>query len=110
MVVAATSVGELQKEHCVGDGDLRGVRRSYERGICTTSPPLNLDSVPLDALVAGCGLGGMLGAFSGLNTGIPYIQKHVKGPKWLPFVIGIPPLLAFSAASAAFGGMPSNFE
>nr|GEW19096.1 GTP-binding protein like [Tanacetum cinerariifolium] len=30
--------------------------------------------------------------------------KHVKGAKWLPFVIGIPPLLMFSAGSAAFGG------
>ncbi|PWA46223.1 hypothetical protein CTI12_AA510220 [Artemisia annua] len=54
--------------------------------------------------VAGCGLGGMLGAFYGLNTGMPYLQKHVKGPKWLPFVIGIPPLLMFSAGSAALGG------
>ncbi|KAI3798348.1 hypothetical protein L1987_33619 [Smallanthus sonchifolius] len=54
--------------------------------------------------VAGCGLGGMLSAFYGLNTGMPYLQKHIKGPKWLPFVIGIPPLLMFSAASAAAGG------
>ncbi|KAJ0463869.1 hypothetical protein HanHA300_Chr14g0520571 [Helianthus annuus] len=67
----------------------------------------------------------MLSAFYGLNTGIllhliksiqtdynmslfipgmPYLQKHIKGPKWLPFVIGIPPLLMFSAASAAVGG------
>ncbi|XP_076918201.1 uncharacterized protein LOC143578523 [Bidens hawaiensis] len=46
----------------------------------------------------------MLSAFYGLNTGMPYLQKHIKGPKWLPFVIGIPPLLMFSAASAAAGG------
>ncbi|KAA8516969.1 hypothetical protein F0562_017213 [Nyssa sinensis] len=54
--------------------------------------------------VAGSGIGGMLSAIHGLNTGIPYIQKHVKGPKWLPFLIGLPPLLMFSAGSAAFGG------
>ncbi|KAK3004246.1 hypothetical protein RJ639_018981 [Escallonia herrerae] len=54
--------------------------------------------------VAGSGIGGMLSAIHGFNTGIPYAQKHVKGPKWLPFVIGLPPLLMFSAASAAFGG------
>ncbi|XP_073034417.1 uncharacterized protein [Primulina eburnea] len=54
--------------------------------------------------VAGSGLGGMLSAVHGFNTGIPYVQKHVKGPKWLPFIIGLPPLLMFSAASAAFGG------
>ncbi|XP_011075089.1 uncharacterized protein LOC105159655 isoform X1 [Sesamum indicum] len=53
---------------------------------------------------AGSGIGGMLSAVHGFNTGIPYVQKHVKGPKWLPFVIGLPPLLMFSAASAAFGG------
>ncbi|CAK9169943.1 unnamed protein product [Ilex paraguariensis] len=54
--------------------------------------------------VAGSGIGGMLSAIHGFNTGIPYVQKHVKGPKWLPFLIGLPPLLMFSAASAAFGG------
>ncbi|GFQ04357.1 hypothetical protein PHJA_002579600 [Phtheirospermum japonicum] len=54
--------------------------------------------------VAGSGIGGMLSAVHGFNTGIPYVQQKVKGPKWLPFVIGIPSLLMFSAASAAFGG------
>ncbi|GAB4843753.1 hypothetical protein Ancab_013718 [Ancistrocladus abbreviatus] len=53
--------------------------------------------------VAGTGIGAMLGAVHGLNTGIPYVQKHVRGPKWLPFLV-LPPLLLFSAASAAFGG------
>ncbi|XP_051138966.1 uncharacterized protein LOC127256805 isoform X1 [Andrographis paniculata] len=54
--------------------------------------------------VAGTGIGGMLSAVHGFNTGIPYVQKHVKGPKWLPFAIGLPALLMFSSASAAFGG------
>ncbi|KAL1814223.1 hypothetical protein DCAR_0626643 [Daucus carota subsp. sativus] len=54
--------------------------------------------------VAGCGIGGMLSAIHGFNTGIPFVQKHVKGPKWLPFIIGVPPLLICSAASAVFGG------
>ncbi|KAG6410997.1 hypothetical protein SASPL_129070 [Salvia splendens] len=53
--------------------------------------------------VAGYGIGGLLSAIHGFNTGIPYIQNRVKGPKWLPFVIGLPPLLMYSAASAAFG-------
>ncbi|VFQ66202.1 unnamed protein product [Cuscuta campestris] len=55
-------------------------------------------------VVAGSVMGGMLSTVYGLNTGIPFVQKCVKGPKWLPFVIGVPPLLMFSAASAAFGG------
>ncbi|XP_022882601.1 uncharacterized protein LOC111399491 isoform X3 [Olea europaea var. sylvestris] len=54
--------------------------------------------------VVGSGLGGMLSAVHAFNTGIPYVQKHVKGPKWLPFLIGLPPLLMLSTASAAFGG------
>ncbi|GMH18741.1 hypothetical protein Nepgr_020582 [Nepenthes gracilis] len=54
--------------------------------------------------VAGTGLGAMLSVIHGFNTGIPYVQKHVKGPKWLPFVVGLPPLLMFSAAIAACGG------
>ncbi|KAJ6804838.1 uncharacterized protein M6B38_185015 [Iris pallida] len=45
----------------------------------------------------------MLSAVHGFNTGFPYVQKHVKGPKWLQFVVGIPPLLLFSGASAALG-------
>ncbi|CAH9098883.1 unnamed protein product [Cuscuta epithymum] len=54
--------------------------------------------------VAGTVIGGMLSTVYGLNTGIPFVQRRVKGPKWFPFIIGVPPLLMFSAASAAFGG------
>ncbi|KAJ4705529.1 Transmembrane protein [Melia azedarach] len=54
--------------------------------------------------VAGSGIGGMLSAVHGFNTGIPFLQNRLKGPKWLPFVTGIPLLLMFSGASAAFGG------
>ncbi|KNA21443.1 hypothetical protein SOVF_043180 isoform B [Spinacia oleracea] len=54
--------------------------------------------------VAGTGMGAMLSATHAFNTGIPFVQKHVKGPKWLQFVVGLPPLLISSAACAAFGG------
>ncbi|KAI5671657.1 hypothetical protein M9H77_12021 [Catharanthus roseus] len=53
---------------------------------------------------AGSGIGGLLTAIHGFNSGIPYVQKHVKGPKWLRFVVGIPPFLTYSTAGAAFGG------
>ncbi|KAH6778916.1 transmembrane protein [Perilla frutescens var. hirtella] len=56
------------------------------------------------ATVVGSGIGGMLSAVHGFNTGFPYFQNRVNGPKWLPFVIGLPSLLMYSAASAAFGG------
>ncbi|GMP37164.1 hypothetical protein CsSME_00008976 [Camellia sinensis var. sinensis] len=48
-----------------------------------------ITSVLHDATAAGSGIGGMLSAIHGFNTGIPYFQKHVKGPKWLPFLIGV---------------------
>ncbi|XP_074320761.1 uncharacterized protein LOC141657427 [Silene latifolia] len=57
--------------------------------------------------VAGTGLGAVLSAIYGFNTGIPFVQKHVKGPKWLPFAVGLPALLISSAACAAFGGYAS---
>ncbi|WOL04130.1 hypothetical protein Cni_G12851 [Canna indica] len=53
--------------------------------------------------VAGCGAGAMLSVVHGINTGIPFVQKHVKGPKWLQFLIGAPSLLLYSGASAALG-------
>ncbi|KAI9121913.1 hypothetical protein K1719_006602 [Acacia pycnantha] len=53
---------------------------------------------------AGSGMDGMLSAVHGFNTGIPYLQNRLKGPKWLPFQVGLPPLLIYSGASAAFGG------
>ena len=62
-----------------------------------------LTGVP-DNVVAGSGIGGLLSAVHSFNTGIPYLQNRLKGPKWLPFVVGLPPLLIFSGASAAFGG------
>ncbi|XP_048441534.1 uncharacterized protein LOC103927415 [Pyrus x bretschneideri] len=70
-----------------------------DKGECTITPVLH------DATaVAGSGIGGMLSAIHSFNTGIPYLQNQLKGPKWLPFLIGLPPLLLFSGASAAFGG------
>ncbi|KAM2403278.1 hypothetical protein FF1_030758 [Malus domestica] len=39
--------------------------------------------------VAGSGIGGMLSAIHSFNTGIPYVQKRLKGPKWLHFLVGV---------------------
>ncbi|KAK3227163.1 hypothetical protein Dsin_007025 [Dipteronia sinensis] len=51
----------------------------------------------------------MLGAIHGFNTEIRLPQNHLKGPKWLPFITGIPLLLMFSGASAAFGGCTDTY-
>ncbi|KAG8646897.1 hypothetical protein MANES_09G039000v8, partial [Manihot esculenta] len=53
--------------------------------------------------VAGSGIAGMLSAVHGFNIGIPFLQNRLKGPKWMPFVVGLPPLLVVSSVSAAFG-------
>ncbi|PIN07807.1 hypothetical protein CDL12_19626 [Handroanthus impetiginosus] len=38
--------------------------------------------------VAVSGVGAMLSAVHGFNTGIPYVQQYLKGTKWFPLVIG----------------------
>ncbi|XP_020264370.1 uncharacterized protein LOC109840220 [Asparagus officinalis] len=53
--------------------------------------------------VAGSGIGALLSAVHGFNTGIPLVQKHVKGPKWMQIATGVPPLVLFSGVGAAFG-------
>lgn len=63
-----------------------------------------INSVLHDAtFVAGSGAGVMLSAVHGMNIGIPFVEKHVKGPKWLHFLFVIPPLLLYSGASASLG-------
>ncbi|XP_026455348.1 uncharacterized protein LOC113356435 [Papaver somniferum] len=54
--------------------------------------------------VAGSGAAALFSGIQSYNLGIPFIQKHVKGPKWLPFAIGIPSSLLISATSATLAG------
>uniref|UniRef100_A0A6N2MQJ9 Uncharacterized protein n=1 Tax=Salix viminalis TaxID=40686 RepID=A0A6N2MQJ9_SALVM len=49
--------------------------------------------------VAGSGIGGLLSAVHGFNTGIPFLQNRLKGPKWLPFLVGVHPFELQNAAS-----------
>ncbi|KAL9319284.1 hypothetical protein ACSQ67_015801 [Phaseolus vulgaris] len=86
-----------------------------ERGEWTITPVLHDATAVVSSSLpnwvrfeAGSGIGGMLSAVHSLNTGLPYLQKGLKGPKWLPFVVGIPPLLIFSGLSAAFGGSSND--
>ncbi|OMO68856.1 hypothetical protein COLO4_29373 [Corchorus olitorius] len=77
---------------------LQGVAQVQCTFACT-----NREKKRVLGIYAGTGIGAMLSAVHGFNTGIPFLQNHIKGPKWLPFVTGIPMLLMFSGASAAFG-------
>ncbi|KAF5737366.1 hypothetical protein HS088_TW13G00245 [Tripterygium wilfordii] len=79
-----------------------GTREAYEQklrsgDLChdpTMSPGLGSPRCPrclslLDPNSAVCGFGGMLSAMRGMNTGIPFLRTRLKGPKWLPFVVGV---------------------
>eukprot|EP00252_Welwitschia_mirabilis_P002163 TRINITY_DN12076_c0_g1_i2.p1 TRINITY_DN12076_c0_g1~~TRINITY_DN12076_c0_g1_i2.p1 ORF type:complete len:163 (+),score=31.55 TRINITY_DN12076_c0_g1_i2:170-658(+) len=48
--------------------------------------------------------GGTISAFQGFNKVMPLVQSRFRGPMWLHFIIGIPPVMLWSLAWAAFGG------
>nr|XP_043627973.1 uncharacterized protein LOC122599510 [Erigeron canadensis] len=43
-------------------------------------------------------------AFYGFNLVMPVVQRRVKGPMWLHFLIGAQPVLEFSSACAGLAG------
>ncbi|KAL2632812.1 hypothetical protein R1flu_004291 [Riccia fluitans] len=54
--------------------------------------------------VVGTAVGGSTSAFYGFNTLMPPVHKHVKGPLWLQFLVGLPPVMLFSVACAGLAG------
>lgn len=52
----------------------------------------------------GTAVGGSASAFNGFNYGMPYVQRLVKGPMWLQFLIGAPPIMLLSATCAGLAG------
>ncbi|XP_059647292.1 uncharacterized protein LOC132293718 [Cornus florida] len=65
-----------------------------------TVPPLIRDSFSM----IGSAVGGTTSAFYGFNRVMPIVQKSVKGPMWLHFLIGAPPVIVFSSACAGLAG------
>ncbi|KAI4381628.1 hypothetical protein MLD38_007686 [Melastoma candidum] len=63
-------------------------------------PPLMRDSFSM----IGSGLGGTASAFYGFNHVMPVVRKWVKGPMWLHFLIGAPPVIVFSSTCAGLTG------
>ncbi|KAL9251802.1 hypothetical protein AKJ16_DCAP05178 [Drosera capensis] len=63
-------------------------------------PPLIRDSFSM----IGSAVGGTTSAFYGFNFVMPTVRKWVKGPMWLHFLVGAPPVLVFSAACAGLAG------
>ncbi|EEF36941.1 uncharacterized protein LOC8276531 [Ricinus communis] len=65
-----------------------------------TVPPLIRDSFSM----IGSAVGGTASAFYGFNHVMPVVRKWVKGPMWLHFFIGAPPVIVFSSACAGLVG------
>ncbi|XP_074269982.1 uncharacterized protein LOC141592973 isoform X2 [Silene latifolia] len=58
----------------------------------------------LNLVQIGSAVGGTASAFYGYNFVMPKVQKWVKGPMWLQFFIGGPPVILFSSACAGLAG------
>ncbi|XP_047341081.1 uncharacterized protein LOC124944780, partial [Impatiens glandulifera] len=54
-------------------------------------------------------VGGITSAFYAFNHVMPIVQRRVKGPMWLQYFIGAPPVivLASTCAGLAGGAVPS---
>lgn len=65
-----------------------------------TVPPFIRDSFSM----IGSAVGGTASAFYGFNHVMPVVQRRIKGPMWLHFMIGAPPVIVFSSACAGLAG------
>ncbi|KAF8724146.1 hypothetical protein HU200_021162 [Digitaria exilis] len=52
----------------------------------------------------GSAVGGIAGAFYGFNHTMPVVQRCIKGPMWMHFLVGAPPVIVFSSACAGLAG------
>lgn len=65
-----------------------------------TVAPLVRDSFSM----IGSAVGGTTSAFYGFNKVMPIVQRSIKGPMWLHFLIGAPPVIVFSSGCAGLAG------
>ncbi|XP_027180322.1 uncharacterized protein LOC113779081 isoform X2 [Coffea eugenioides] len=65
-----------------------------------TVPPLIRDSFSM----IGSAVGGTASAFYGFNYVMPIVQRRIKGPMLLHFLVGAPPVIVFSSACAGLAG------
>ncbi|GAB4831109.1 hypothetical protein Ancab_005120 [Ancistrocladus abbreviatus] len=93
--MANSRVGtSLRCPHCAGP-----LSKDMETSRWTV-PPLIRDSFSM----IGSAVGGTTSAFYGFNYVMPAVRKWVKGPMWLHFLIGAPPVIIFSSACAGLAG------
>ncbi|KAL1557532.1 hypothetical protein AAHA92_08096 [Salvia divinorum] len=52
----------------------------------------------------GTAVGGIAGAVYGFNYTMPVVRRRIKGPMWLQFFVGGPPVIIFSSGCAGLAG------
>ncbi|KAF5477433.1 hypothetical protein F2P56_004073 [Juglans regia] len=87
-------VSNMRCHHCAGP-----LSKEMETSQWTV-PPLIRDSFSM----IGSAVGGTTSAFYGFNHVMPIVRRCVKGPMWLHFLIGAPPVIVFSSACAGLSG------
>ncbi|KAM3349005.1 hypothetical protein ACQJBY_022276 [Aegilops geniculata] len=104
---------ELPKRchHCAGP-----LSKDMETSSWTVTP-LVRDSFSMVCSIAfycspvqiGSAVGGTAGAFYAFNHAMPVVRRYIKGPMWMHFLVGAPPVVVFSSACAglAAGTIPA---
>ncbi|PUZ56060.1 hypothetical protein GQ55_5G265200 [Panicum hallii var. hallii] len=59
---------------------------------------------PLSKDMISSAVGGIAGAFYGFNHTMPVVRRYIKGPMWMHFLVGSPPVIVFSSACARLAG------
>ncbi|ESQ49682.1 hypothetical protein EUTSA_v10021750mg [Eutrema salsugineum] len=80
--------------HCAGP-----LTKNLETNEWTVAPFIR-DSFSM----IGSAVGGTSSAFIGFNHVMPVVRKWVKGPMWLHFLVGAPPVIVVSSACAGLAG------
>ncbi|MCD9645849.1 hypothetical protein HAX54_035148 [Datura stramonium] len=89
-----TCYSSMRCPHCAGP-----LCKEMETGKWTV-PPLIRDSFSM----IGSAVGGTASAFYGFNHVMPIVGRWIKGPMWLQFLVGAPPVIVFSSACAGLAG------
>ncbi|KAL4194444.1 hypothetical protein AMTRI_Chr05g59300 [Amborella trichopoda] len=89
-----TSPANLRCPHCAGP-----LTKDLESSTWTMAPFIR-DSFSMIGIV----VGGIASAFYGFNHAMPIVQKWIKGPMWVHFLVGAPPVILFSSTCAGLAG------
>ncbi|KAH9728399.1 hypothetical protein KPL70_009017 [Citrus sinensis] len=84
----------LRCHHCAGPLSMKMETSEW------TVAPFIRDSFSM----IGTAVGGTTSAFYGFNHVMPVVRRWVKGPMWLHFLVGAPPVIVFSSACAGLAG------